>query len=100
MWNRLTVEKRQDLLLNHISLEAQFTVVSVEYRLAPEYVFPAGIDDCNDVADWLLQSGRDKVIYLLLLSFCPLTYSIQFGADLNFIGGEVRPIPSTPITLS
>lgn len=34
-------------------------VVSVDYRLAPENPFPAGLDDCWTVACWLVASAED-----------------------------------------
>jgi acetyl esterase len=51
----------QDLLLAHIADEARLVVISVEYRLAPEYVFPAAYDDGRDVADWVVNNGRGMV---------------------------------------
>ena len=35
-------------------------VLSVDYRLAPENPFPAGLDDAHDVYCWLLESGFDS----------------------------------------
>ena len=46
----------QDLLLEEIARETGLTAVSVEYRLAPEHPFPAGPDDCEDAALWLLEN--------------------------------------------
>ena len=31
-------------------------VVGVSYRLAPEHPFPAGLDDCEDVLHWMVQT--------------------------------------------
>ena len=49
---------------------ARVATVSVEYRLAPEHPFPAGADDCEAAALWLLEHAKR-----------------EFGTDRLLVGG-------------
>lgn len=48
----------QDASLERISKAAGVTVVSIEYRLAPENPYPAGLDDCEAAALWVLDNAQ------------------------------------------
>lgn len=61
----------QDPRLDALSTRCNLTVVSVDYRLAPEYPYPAGPDDCEAAALWLVENVRS-----------------EFGASTILIGGE------------
>ena len=41
-----------DAMCRILAHEAACLIVSVDYRLAPEHIFPAGLEDCSTVLDW------------------------------------------------
>jgi acetyl esterase/lipase len=61
----------QDPMLETIADTTGLAVVSVEYRLAPEHPYPAGPDDCEFAAAWLVRHAK-----------------AEFGSDVLTIGGE------------
>lgn len=60
-----------DLLHEILSKELNLAFVSVDYRLAPEHPYPAGPDDCEAVALWLLERAE-----------------AEYGSARLLIGGE------------
>lgn len=65
------VAAMNDISNAELGSACNLAVVSVDYRLAPEYPYPAGPDDCEAVANWLVESSRK-----------------EFGTDKLLIGGE------------
>jgi acetyl esterase len=61
----------QDPMLERIADNTGLAVVSVEYRLEPENPYPAGPDDCEAAAAWLVRNAK-----------------AEFGSDVLTIGGE------------
>ncbi|MGE7389676.1 alpha/beta hydrolase [Streptomyces sp. NPDC004126] len=72
----------QDERLYRIAEEARLAVVSVDYRLAPEHPFPAGPDDCEAAARWLVEHA-----------------AAEFGTDRLLIGGESAGAHLSVLTL-
>lgn len=47
-----------DHICRKIAVEANVLVVSVGYRLAPEYPFPTGLEDCYHSLQWVHKNGE------------------------------------------
>jgi acetyl esterase len=45
----------QDGALERVVASTGMTVASIDYRLAPEHPYPAGLDDCEQVVRWLAE---------------------------------------------
>jgi monoterpene epsilon-lactone hydrolase len=44
-------------LVSYLAYESGIRALSINYQLAPENPFPAGLDDCITAYEWLLQGG-------------------------------------------
>ena len=73
---------QQDLLLTTVADSLSAAAVSVQYRLSPEHPFPAGPDDCEEAARWLVEHAQE-----------------EFGTSRLLIGGESAGAHLSALTL-
>jgi acetyl esterase/lipase len=51
----------QDAALERIVASTGMTAASIDYRLAPEHPYPAGLDDCERVTRWLVEHAAAEL---------------------------------------
>ena len=73
---------QQDARLWELARNCNVSVVSAQYRLAPEHAFPANADDCEAAARWLIENAVS-----------------EFGTDRLTIGGESAGAHLSAVTL-
>jgi acetyl esterase len=79
-WSLGTAES-MDPMNDIMARTCKVAVVSVDYRLAPEYPFPACIEDCKAAAKWLVNTSKK-----------------EFGTDKLFISGGSAGAHLTALT--
>ncbi|MDQ0472361.1 alpha/beta hydrolase [Labrys wisconsinensis] len=72
----------QDPMLERLGEACGLACVSVDYRLAPEHPYPAGPEDCEAAALWLVREGKAR-----------------FGTERFFIGGESAGANLSAVTM-
>jgi acetyl esterase/lipase len=76
----LMSHRTSDPLLKFYADLSGCAVISAGYRLAPEHPFPAGPEDCFDVAEYLVKNAEK-----------------DYGGPVKFMGGEVCVYSSEPL---
>ena len=71
-----------DGILMQLARSCRVAVVSVDYRLAPEHPYPAAADDCEAVAQWLVENA-----------------AAEFGTGRILVGGESAGANLAVVTL-
>lgn len=90
-----------DPLCRRVANATGARVVSVDYRLAPEHPFPAGLDDVEDVLHWLWTEDPARALgvapaIVATAEFDPLRDEGAGGRRPPSGRGRARPVCSRP----
>ncbi|HSB66796.1 MAG TPA: alpha/beta hydrolase [Anaerolineales bacterium] len=84
-------------LVSRIAYASGIRTLLINYRLAPEHPFPAGLEDCIEAYEWLVQNGfeANKIILAGDSAGGNLTLAL-----LVALRDADKPLPAGAITLS
>jgi epsilon-lactone hydrolase len=92
-------------LVSSLAYASRVRALSINYRLAPEHPFPAGLDDCLAAYEWLLRSGiaPDKIVVAGDSAGGNLTLALLIAlrdAGKPLPAGAVAISPATDLTFT
>lgn len=84
----------------NIAKKSKRNVILVNYRLAPEYKFPAGINDCIAVYEWMLEQGikSENIMFLGESSGGNLVLATAIGCKMRHISLPAGIAAISPVT--
>ena len=85
------------VMLAHISRAAQARVLGLEYRLAPEFPFPAPVEDAVAAYRWLLSNGTNPKKIVLAGDSAGGGLTIAALVALRYLG---EPMPAAGVGIS
>jgi epsilon-lactone hydrolase len=92
-------------LVSHLAYTSGIRALSINYRLAPEHPFPAGLEDCISAYTWLLEQGysASKIVVVGDSSGANLTLAMLLALKDRGIpqpAGAVAISPATDLALT
>jgi monoterpene epsilon-lactone hydrolase len=84
-------------LVSRIAYQSGIRALSINYRLAPEYPFPAGLEDCEIAYEWLLENGIASNEIVIAGDSAGGNLTLALLLKLRDGG---KPLPAGAVTLS
>jgi acetyl esterase/lipase len=84
-------------LVSYLTNESGVRALSINYRLAPENPFPAGLDDCIATYEWLLNSGIQAKNIIIAGDSAGGNLTLALLVALRDTG---KPLPAGAVALS
>nr|ACD89056.1 lipase [Pseudomonas syringae] len=92
-----------DALCRRLAALGNFALLAVDYRLAPEWVFPTAVHDACDAVNWLLQDGANHGLDASRVAFAGDSAGGTLSAVLSILAvrepQEVRIVPRAQVLL-
>lgn len=85
------------MLVSSLALASGVRALSINYRLAPEHPFPAGLDDCLAAYHWLLRSGISPAKIIVVGDSAGGNLALGLLVALRDAGA---PLPAGAVALS